>query len=96
MDDIIHELAPPLKGLRRTTRNATGGSKRSGIVTDLNGLEINNEEKAICNVLGSEPRHIDIISWETGIADQKLSRILLGLELKGVVKQAEGKRFFIL
>lgn len=96
VDDIIHELAPLLKGLLRTEGNATGGSKRCGMVTDLAGLEINNEEKAICNVLGSEPRHIDIISRETGIAAQKLSGILLGLELKGVVKQAEGKRFFIL
>ena len=64
------------------------------MVTDLAGLEINNEERAICNVLGSEPRHIDLISRETGIASQKLSGILLGLELKGIVKQGEGKSFF--
>jgi len=95
VDDIIMELAPLLKGLLRSTPG-TGSEKRSCMVTDLSRLEINNEEKAICNVLGSEPRHIDSISRETGIAAQELSGILLGLELKGVVKQAEGKRFFIL
>jgi DNA processing protein len=60
------------------------------MILDLGRLEINNEEKAICNVLGSEHRHIDVISRETGIASQKLSGILLDLELKGVVKQTEG------
>jgi hypothetical protein len=29
------------------------------MVTVLGGLEINNKEKAICSVLGSDPRHID-------------------------------------
>ena len=96
VDDIIQELTPLLKGLLRSTPGAGAGRKQPDMVTDLSRLEINNEEKAICNVLGSEPRHIDIISRETGIAAQKLSGILLGLELKGVVKQAEGKRFFIL
>ncbi|MGO9378451.1 MAG: hypothetical protein ACLP29_07845 [Dissulfurispiraceae bacterium] len=73
--------------------NRGSGTK---IVNYPYGLEINNEEKAICNVLDSEPRHIYIIFRETGIAAQKLSRILLGLELKSALQQAEGKRFFIL
>ena len=59
----------------------------------MGGLEINNEEKAICNVLGSETRHIDVISRETGIASQKLSGILPDLKVKGVVKQTEGERY---
>jgi hypothetical protein len=58
---------------------ATEGKKGPDMVTDLSGLEINNKEQAICNVLDSEPRHIDIISRDTGIAVQKLSGILLGL-----------------
>jgi DNA processing protein len=95
VDDIIVELTPLLKGLLRNSPDKTD-KKGHGMITDLGRLEINKEEKAICNVLGSEPRHIDVISRETGIASQKLSGILLDLELKGVVKQTEGKRFFIL
>ncbi len=93
-DDIMQELTPLLKGLLRSGR--TGEMKLPGMVIDLAGLEINNEEKAICSVLSSEPRHIDIISRETGIAAQRLSGILLNLELKGIVKQAEGKKFLIM
>jgi len=96
VDDILEELTPLLKGLLRSSGNPEGRGGTAEIVTNLGGLEINNEEKAICNVLGSEPRHIDIISRETGIASQKLSGILLGLELKGIVKQSEGKNFFML
>ncbi len=66
------------------------------MVTVLGGLEINNKEKAICSVLGSDPRHIDVISRDTGIASQKLSGILLDLAMKGILKQPEGKRFVIL
>ena len=96
VDDIIHELAPLIKGLLRSSAGASKDKKGPDMVTNREGLEINNEERAICNVLGSEPRHIDVISRETGIAAQKLSGVLLSLELKGIVKQAEGKRFFIL
>jgi hypothetical protein len=66
------------------------------MVTVLGGLEINNKEKAICSVLGSDPRHIDLIVRDTGIASQKLSGILLDLAMKGVLKQTEVKRFVIL
>jgi DNA processing protein len=89
VDDILEELAPLLRGLL----GPAPGKKSPGMVTDISGLEINMEEKAICTSLGSEPRHIDMISRETGIASQKLLGILLGLELKGIVRQTEGKRF---
>jgi DNA processing protein len=92
VDDIFQELAPLLRGLL-----GTGGRKKGpGMITDLSGLAINNEEKAICTALGSEPRHIDLIARETGMASRQLLGILLGLELKGIVKQTEGKRFYIL
>jgi DNA processing protein len=90
-DDVFIELAPLLRGIMRSEAPQKGG----GMVTDLSGLEINDKEKAICKALCSEPRHIDLISRETGIAPQNLLGIMLSLELKGIVRQAEGKRFYI-
>jgi hypothetical protein len=52
------------------------------MIPDPGRLEISNKEKAICNVLGSEPRHIDVISREAGKASQNLFGILLDLKLK--------------
>jgi|WetSurMetagenome_2_1015567.scaffolds.fasta_scaffold00086_13 DNA processing protein len=92
VDDIIVELAPLLKGLMKAGRHR----EAPDLPVNLPGLEINSEEKAICTALCSEPRHIDVLSRETGMAPQKLLGIMLGLELKGIVGQAEGKRFYIL
>ncbi len=90
-EDILEELSPVLKGMigsqRENTLNSTSDK--------LAGLEINDEEKAICNILGHEPKHIDLISRESAISAARLSSILLGLEIKGVVRQTDGKRFYL-
>lgn len=80
-DDIIEELAPLLKGFIRQKKK--------------NNVELTEEEKEICNKLTSEPRHIDEIARGSDLPIQKVLSILLGLELKGVVSQSDGKRFCI-
>ncbi|MFA5354708.1 MAG: DNA-processing protein DprA, partial [Thermodesulfovibrionales bacterium] len=87
-EDIIEELAPVLKGVLKE------GAKGRGIQCPC-GLEITAEEKAICNSLGQEPRHIDLIARETGTPLSQLLGILLDLEIKGIVRQTEGKRFYL-
>lgn len=91
-EDILEDIAPHLKGLRVTA----DGLSRESLSVNPNGLEINDEEKAICNILGNEPKHIDIISREAGMQAGRALGVLLGLEIKGIVKQSEGKRFYIL
>lgn len=91
-EDILEDIAPHLRGLR----DSTNSFSKKNISIDLNRLEINDEEKAICNILGSEPKHIDIISRELKMPAGKLLGILLNLEIKGIIKQSEGKKFYIL
>lgn len=79
--DIVEELAPQLRGFIKSTR------KSRGRVTD--------EEKVLCDIMSAEPRHIDEISRESGMPSPKALAVLLGLELKGIVKQTEGKRFYL-
>jgi DNA processing protein len=88
-EDIIEELSPQLKGILKE-------SSSKYILPPQPQLEINPEEKAICNILGQEPLHIDMIARKTGFSAGKLSALLSGLEIKGVIRQAEGKRFFII
>jgi DNA processing protein len=95
-EDILEDIAPHLKGIRGSANGPSGESLSVNLPINLNGLEINDEEKAICSILGSEPKHIDIISREAGMQAGKVLAILLGLEIKGIVKQSEGKRFYIL
>ncbi|HEX8950130.1 MAG TPA: DNA-processing protein DprA [Dissulfurispiraceae bacterium] len=90
-DDIMEELAPVLKGLLRARKNPGAGP--GGLPAKL---EISDEEKAICNILGGDPKHIDIIARELKVSPARLSGLLLNLELKGIVKQTEGNNFYIL
>jgi DNA processing protein len=80
-EDIVEELAPVLKGFIR--------------YKDKPKIEVTEEEKSLCNLLSGEPKQIDIISRESRLPTSKVLGILLGLELKGAVKQTNGKRFYL-
>ncbi len=79
--DIIEELAPMLKGFIK---------RREKIIPDLT-----EDEKKLCDILSGEPLHIDMISRCAALSQPRLLALLLDLELKGVVRQAEGKRFYL-
>jgi len=80
-EDVVEELAPVLKGFIRSKEKAK--------------IEITGEEKTLCNLLSGEPKQIDAISRESRLPASKVLGILLGLELKGAVKQTTGKRFYL-
>lgn len=80
-EDIVRELAPVLKGFIKSK--------------DKSKIEITDEERGLFNLLSGEPKQIDIISRESGLPASKVLGILLELELKGVVKQTIGKRFYL-
>ncbi len=79
---IIEALAPSLKGLRR------GGEAAQR-------PDLSADEKALAAHMGREPMHIDEIVRSSGLTVPKALSLLLTLELKGAVKQEEGKRFYI-
>jgi DNA processing protein len=80
-EDIVEDLAPVLKGFIRIKEKAK--------------IEVTDEEEKLCNVLSGEPKHIDVISRESRLPASKVLGILLSLELKGVVRQTTGKRFYL-
>ncbi|MBE0425155.1 MAG: DNA-protecting protein DprA [Nitrospirae bacterium] len=80
-DDVIRELAPVLRGFIKSK--------------DKVKIEITGEEMELCKHLSGEPKQIDAISRESGLPSSRILGILLGLELKGAVKQISGKRFYL-
>ena len=89
--DVLEELSPLLKGMMLSRKASPSPAAQ------LAGqLEINGEEKALCSILSSDPKHIDVIARELGMPPAKLSGLLLGLEIKGIVRQTEGRNFYIL
>jgi len=79
--DIIEELAPMLKGFIRDE------IKRN--------VALSPEEQELCSCLTGEPKHIDILAREAGLPVHRILDILLSLELKGVIRQSDGKRFYL-
>lgn len=80
--DIIEELAPVLKGFLHSDRSVPA-------------VEMSGEESRVCTVLSREPKHIDMLSRETMLPVQQILGVLLSLEMKGVVRQGAGKRFYL-
>jgi len=80
-DDILEELAPVLKGFIRMKKDRVA--------------DISEEEGKVCDVLTREPKHIDLLSREAAMPVQRLLDLMLSLELKGVVRQSDGKRFYL-
>jgi len=80
-EEIVEELAPVLKGFIRSKEKLK--------------IEVNGDEKILCNLLSGEPKQVDVISRESGWPASKVLGTLLGLELKGAVKQITGKRFYL-
>lgn len=54
---------------------------------------VGGEEGEVLKALGDDPAHIDMITERTGLPPARISSILLGMEIKGMVKQFPGKRF---
>lgn len=79
--DIIEELAPMLRGFVRAKERLK--------------VEITDEEKRLCDILTGEPMHIDALSRELSLSPAKALVTLLNLEIKGVVRQTDGKRFYL-
>ncbi|MFQ5736064.1 MAG: DNA-processing protein DprA [Thermodesulfobacteriota bacterium] len=51
------------------------------------------DERVVWKALGADVLHIDAIAERTGFAAPKVSAILLGMELKGLIEQKPGKCF---
>lgn len=78
-DDIVEELAPLLKGYLREAKRELP--------------PLNEEEHAVLRICDREPTHIDEIIRQTNMSPSRVMSVLLSLELKGVVRQWEGKKF---
>ncbi|MEJ2695351.1 MAG: DNA-processing protein DprA [Candidatus Sulfobium sp.] len=79
--DVIEELAPVLKGFITARKEES--------------VELSEEERSLCRALSREPRHIDTVTREVSLPAHKTLEVMLSLELKGVVRQSGGKRFYL-
>ena len=58
-------------------------------------LNLSDDEKKVVDKLSLEPKHLDMICYETGFSLQQISSLLLALEMKKAIKQLPGKMFVV-
>jgi DNA processing protein len=87
IDDILEEILPQIERI---------SGKREALKSqrDLRA-ELTPDEETIYNLLSDEPKHIDVISRESKLTSNKVSSLLLGMELKGAVRQLPGMSFVL-
>ncbi|MCX5687694.1 MAG: hypothetical protein NTV71_03505 [Candidatus Omnitrophica bacterium] len=57
------------------------------------GSVLDKDESLVYTLLSSDPKHVDDICQESGIGLNRISGILLNLEIKKFAKQLPGKNF---
>jgi DNA processing protein len=57
---------------------------------------LDNDETILYNMLSSEPIHIDDIIRQTKMSSANALSVLLTLEIKGIVKQISGMKFYLM
>ncbi len=85
VDDIIAELQP---SLRRSLDTAPIAQRAQSPRPELTLFE-----QQVVDAIGSSTVHVDAIALSAGISTSQALVELLGLELKGVVRQLPGKMF---
>jgi DNA processing protein len=89
--DILTEVLPQYSGAAKKSSLLTKGSLTTG--SPPAPASLTDAEDGVLQYLSHTPLHIDEISRLARIEIQRVSTILLGLELKGVISQMSGKLF---
>lgn len=95
-EDILHEMKDLLKGYLKEEQIAAGAETQDSTSTPggLPRAQLTDEERTVYGLIRHEPRHFDAIAAvlpPEQITVQRLSAILLSLELKQFVRQMPGK-----
>ncbi|MBL7068430.1 MAG: DNA-protecting protein DprA [Candidatus Omnitrophica bacterium] len=88
-DDIIDELNLAPIGLDNTRRTTSG----RGMGDNINRRSLTNPQKKIYNILSDEPIHVDDLIDKSTFPAVEVTRLLLELEIKKLVRELPGKNF---
>jgi DNA processing protein len=79
-EDVLAELVPNLKARRRRPAEPPPP-------------HLTEDERRVYNLLADGPQHIDAVIVQSGLGGGRTASVLVGLEMKGIVRQLKGKVF---
>ncbi len=93
VDDILQELS--IKEMKTVSVEDKGiiDNKISRQTKAYIYNSLTDDERKIYKILSDEPLYIDDILGKTGLELSRVSKILLGLELKKLIQEVPGKQF---
>jgi len=83
-EDILVDLFPYMKGYLRELDLYRKPERE---------FDFGPDEKALLELISLEPAHIDALAEKTGVPVSKALSMLLGMELKGAIRQVAGMNF---
>jgi DNA processing protein len=83
-EDILVDLFPYMKGYLRELDLYRKPERE---------FDFGADEKALFELINLEPAHIDALAEKTGVPVSKALSLLLGMELKGAIRQVAGMNF---
>ena len=95
VEDVMEALGYVGEGLSAHAGAAARAAEEEvqGSLFDLARLQLSSDEEKILGRLSKEPAQIEEIMAETGLGAGSVSAVLVGLQLKGVVRQLPGNMF---
>jgi DNA processing protein len=94
VEDVIEEIAPQLVTAGGSTRKTAKSLDNSSMMAKAAVESASDEDKLILKQLKQDQKlHVDSLIAASGLTPQAVLRLLLELELKGVVAQHPGKLF---
>ncbi len=106
VDDIIEELLPQLdqgacgfrsrdvSAERRSNDKAPAASVAARSRPSSVSIDLSTEERLVFDQMSREPLHLDELTERSRLTSAEAAGILLGLELKDVVRQLPGQRYY--
>lgn len=93
VDDIMGELSlAQIKSVSADKKGETDERIAKKVKAYIYN-SLTDDERRVYKILSDEPLYIDEILKAAGVAQTKMSKVLLNLELKGLIKEIPGKQF---
>jgi len=94
VEDVIEEIAPQMTGFRKEPEKSAESLNNLEVASPSNFAQASDEDRVILRQLKQGAKlHVDSLIEASGLTPQAVLRLLLELELRGLVAQHPGKLF---